>query len=77
MSSERESRFKIKILENKKISFIEKFGGRNFVGRNLGGRILFEREHPTEILVKIILCSHSVKNKKVNQKYLMEGTGLK
>jgi hypothetical protein len=37
LSSERESRLKIKILENKKISFMEKF-----VGRKFGGRILFE-----------------------------------
>ena len=48
-----------------------------FLGRNFGGRILFEmifvfveREHPTEILVKSILCSHSVKNKKKKTKSL-------
>ena len=38
-------------------------------------RFLFfvEREHPTENLVKSILCSHSVKNKKVNFKKVFHG----
>jgi hypothetical protein len=56
---------------------MEKFGGRNFLGRKLLGRILFEmifvfveREHPTENHVKSILCSHSMKNKKEKSKSL-------